>query len=69
MVEDKYYFYFVLKFVQKNNLMFIVYVLLKFKYYVILFFFLKWLKNGIVFDVVQFEKIKYFFGLMLEKRI
>lgn len=29
---DKYYFYFVLKFVQKNNLMFIVYVLLKFKY-------------------------------------
>lgn len=66
---DKYYFYFVLKFVQKNNLIFIVYVLLKFKYYVILFFFLKWLKKGIVFDAVQFEKIKYFFGLMLEKRV
>lgn len=37
-MADKQYFYFVSKFAQKNNSMFIVHVLLKSKHYVILLF-------------------------------
>lgn len=46
MAEDKHYFYFVSKFAQKNNSIFIVHVLLKSKHYVILFSFSKWPKKG-----------------------
>lgn len=69
MAEDKHYFYFVSKFAQKNNSIFIVHVLLKSKHYVILFSFSKWPKNGTAFDAAQPEKTKYFVGPMLEKRV
>lgn len=49
-MADKHYFYFVSKFAQKNNSMFIIHVLLKSKHYLILFSFSKWPKNGTAFD-------------------
>lgn len=56
-MADKQYFYFVSKFAQKNNSMFIVHVLLKSKHYVILLF--KMAKKA--FEAAQPEKTKRLF--------